>query len=114
MKTTVVKWLAHLASLAGVALLVLAAGVQTAFAAVLEGAGGSVGPVTAVPAAGSSSALSVTGWIVVAAIAAAAALVGAWAVLRGRRRRAPAAAASDVPSLDTFCAYNPTSALCGP
>jgi hypothetical protein len=112
MKTTR-KRLARLASFMGVTLLVLVAGVQAAFAAVVEGAGGSVGPVTAEPVGGASTAAT-TIWTVVAGVAVAALIVVVWAILLRWQRRRDTAAASEASSLDTFCAQNPASALCGP
>lgn len=113
MKTTR-KRLARVASFLGVTMLVFVAGVQAAFAAVVQGAGGSVGPVTAEPAAGASTTAT-TIWTVVAGVAVAALIVVVWAVLlRWQRRRDTAATTSAAPSLDTFCAQNPASALCGP
>lgn len=113
MKTTR-KRLARLAGFLGVTMLVLVAGVQAAFAAVVQGAGGSVGPVTAEPVAGASAAVSTTIWTVVAGVAVAALIVVVWAILLRWQRRRDTAAASEAPSLDTFCAQNPASALCGP
>jgi hypothetical protein len=115
MKTMVRNRLVRVASLAVLTLLALAAGAQAALASAVEGTGGSVAAASTAsqPVASSSSVMSATDWIIVAAVVAGLLIIGEWAVLRGvERRRERAIATSDASAMGTFCTQNPESALC--